>query len=757
MFYPSLFNYLYLIPRYFVLFYGVRQFATFKAGQTLCILLGINDLLKYLFNMMRFTFPKINRAFALSPIVLASTSLFSCALLAEDNLDVIEVHGQQLNKTAHLGNVDALLKEQGVDFSAAGGMSSLPILNGMMGDRIKVLIDGADITAACANHMNPPLSYISANQVQTMSVVAGISPVSAAGDNIAGVISVNSINPQFNDNTDLVWHLGYLSGQYRSNNEGKSLGAGVSWASSTVSIEYQGAYEDAQSYHDGHGDIVLDTLYRAQNHSVTAAFRDEKQQLALKLNHQSIPFQGFPNQYMDMTDNKSVGLTSQYQRQIASGEFTAQVNWHHVTHKMGFFSEEKTGMMPMNTDAKDLSYQLQWRLELGAERTLILGHAYHDYQLDDWWPAIEGSMMMGPNDFININEGQRQRFAAFAELEQQLSAKWQLSSGIRVEYVRTQTGEVAGYSDGMNVGMGGMMDINAAAAEAFNALEREQADSLIDVSLLARYTLSANESIEVGFARKNRAPNLYERYSWGRSTMATTMIGWFGDANGYVGDPDLKPETAHTISASYLQKSDEEDWTFSANLWFTKVSDFVDAQQISHFNSGTTDATVRNILQFTNLDATLFGSKLNASYKVVDSQTWGQWRLMAQLSATHGRRDSGDGPLYQIKPLQGEIALQQQVGRWQNALAWQWVAGKSSVDKRRLENTTDSYHLLNISSQTTLGDVNLTLSVTNLLDEEYQMPLGGVSIAQYKNDSSQGFMQLAGEGRSVNFGVNYQF
>jgi iron complex outermembrane recepter protein len=698
----------------------------------------------------------------LSPIVLGFVAAYSPTLFADEETDIIEVHGQQLNKNGYLGNVDALLKEQGVDFSAAGGMSSLPILNGMMGDRVKVLVDGADITAACANHMNPPLSYISANQVQSMNVVAGISPVSVAGDNIAGVIQVNSIDPQFNNSNRLTWHSGYVSGQYRSNNQGKSVGVGASFASSWFSLDYQGAYDDAQSYQNGRGEKVLDTLYRAQNHSLTAAFQDDKQQLAVKLNHQSIPFQGFPNQYMDMTDNKSLGLTSQYQRQIEQGEFEAQFNWHQVNHEMGFFSNEKVGMMPMNTDAKDVSYQLQWRLALASEQHLILGHAYYDYRIEDWWPAIEGSMMMGPNDYININDGQRQRVAAFAELEQQLNSNWQLSTGIRIEQVVTNAGEVAGYSDGMSMGgmgtnMGGMMDVNVAAAQAFNALDRKQSDTLIDISVLTRYKLSPSDSFEFGIARKNRAPNLYERYSWGRSTMATTMIGWFGDGNGYVGNPELKPETAHTVSVGYNMNARDDVWQFSANLWYTNVSDFVDADIIGSFNNGESDATKRNILQFTNLDATLYGSQFETVYQLTNTSSLGLIGLNFKLSTTHGKRDKSNEPLYQIKPLQTELSLQQQKGDWQNALEWQWVAKKDSVDERRIENTTDGYHLINLTSQTTIGSLKLSFSVTNLFDQYYQLPLGGVSIAEYKKDGALGYQQLSGEGRSFNFGLNYQF
>jgi len=70
---------------------------------------------------------------------------------------------------------------------------------------------------------------------------------------------------------------------------------------------------------------------------------------------------------------------------------------------------------------------------------------------------------------------------------------------------------------------------------------------------------------------------------------------------------------------------------------------------------------------------------------------------------------------------------------------------------------TDSYQLLAISSQKTWQNLTFKLAITNLLDEYYQQPLGGVSIANYKQDISNGFEQLAGQGRSYNASVSYQF
>ena len=702
----------------------------------------------------------IQSTYLLSPLALLISGFLSPTVLADDNdLEVIEVHGHAQNKHLSLGSSESLLSNLGVDFSAAGGVSNLPILNGLMGDRVKVLVDGADVTAACANHMNPPLSYISANQITSYKVVAGVSPISAGGDNIAGVISVNSISPQYGESSDLAWHSGYVSAKYSSIDNGRKLGVGARLASDTFSFNYQGSFSDADSYENGNGDVVLDTLYRAQNHSLTGAIRDKKQQLVIKLTHQKIPYQGFANQYMDMTDNTSYGAIAQYKRSFENSEFEGQVNWHSVKHEMGFFSKEKTGMMPMETDSQDISTQLKWRITLDKNSSLLLGQEYYNYRIDDWWPAIEGSAMMGPNDYVNINNGKRERIALFAEYESQINKKLWLNTGVRVERVNTQVDEVQAYNDGMSMmDMGSMSSANnAMAANDFNNADRNKTDTIVDANLLANYQITLYDELQLGLARKNRAPNLYERYSWGVSNMATTMIGWYGDANGYIGNPELDVETANTISATYSKTAKDDNWRVSANVWYTDVNDYIDANIVRSFNSYGLANTSRNILQFSNVDATLYGAKIDVSKSLYQSKPFGEWVLTANVTSTRGKRDDTNQPLYQIKPLHTKLTLSQQIGLFENALSWEWVDTKSRVDFNRLESQTHSYNLVNLSSKATFNALTLSAEVTNLFDEFYELPLGGVSIAALKQDSSTGFTQLAGQGRSFNISASYAF
>ena len=85
----------------------------------------------------------------------------------------------------------------GVSLYGAGGISSLPVIHGLADDRLRVQVDGMDLMPACPNHMNSVLSYIDPTKVATVTVFAGVSPVSVGGDSIGGTTQVKSAPPEF--------------------------------------------------------------------------------------------------------------------------------------------------------------------------------------------------------------------------------------------------------------------------------------------------------------------------------------------------------------------------------------------------------------------------------------------------------------------------------------------------------------------------------------------------------------------------------
>jgi iron complex outermembrane receptor protein len=653
----------------------------------------------------------------------------------------------------------ALVNQPGYSVYAAGGVSALPALRGLADDRIKILIDGAETTAACGNHMNSPLSYISPSQVGGARVMPGLSPVSQGGDNIAGVIAIDSPAPVFATGDSVVTN-GTISLQSRSVDHGVAAGLSTGIASNWLSIIYSGATTRADSYKDGNGDKVLDTLYKATNQSVTLAAKADAGLWTLKAGQQDIPYQGFPNEYMDMTHNRSSFANLDYQGAFGWGKLDARVYWQEVNHDMGFFSDERAGTMPMNTEGQDDGYRVQIELPLG-QGVARVGQELHRTHLDDWWPGVADSMMMGPNPYVNIHDGHRNRTALYGEWEGKLADKWGGIFGIREESVRMDTGTVQDYGCGM------MCGADDAAAKSFNAANRSRHDNNLDLSLVAHREVDSTLSYEFGVAQKTRSPSLYERYSWGRGTMAMTMIGWFGDGNGYVGNLDLKPEVARTLSATVdWHANDGHAWRLTATPFYTKVKDFIDVDSVGTFSpSGGMDmggrmnmgggmnmGPTRALLQFANHDATLYGVNVAGAAQLWSSAGWGTGTIKGKIDWTRGKRDDG-GDLYHIMPLNALLTLVQTQGAWSGEVQLEAVARKSRVDQRRDELATAGYGLANLVGKYQFAKaIEATLGVRNLFNRQYALPLGGVDLAQ-----GSGFAPLVGQGRSIDAGVSVKF
>jgi len=690
----------------------------------------------------------------LAPSVLTSSLLagFPLPVLADHlTLPSVDVQAEQgYEESAHAlntGDAAGLLEAHpSVDLYQAGGVSALPSIRGLNDDRIKFTIDGASITSACGNHMNPALSYIAPGNVGSIDVFAGITPVSMGGDSIAGTINVNSPAPDFAHDEKLLVE-GSASTFYRSNNNGLSADIKASAANQNLSIGFSGGVDRAQSYEDGNGNKVNSTQFDRRHQTINLGLKGDVQSLNIKLGHQDILYQGYANQRMDMTGNNSDSISAQYKHQFNWGKLDASVFWQQVKHDMGFFSSEKTGTMPMKADGEDYGYSLKLDLPLDQTHLLRLGNDYHRQTLDDYWPPVAGSAMMSPNTFKNINNGKRERFGLFTELESKWSPEWQTMLGIRDDYVRMDTGNVQAYN---------AMGADNTAAIAFNGRNRSENDNHIDLTASAKYEGSKTNSIEFGYARKTRSPNLYERYTWGRGDMAMAMIGWFGDVNGYVGDINLKPETANTLSATFnWHDANKQAWELTLTPHYSYIQDYIGVNKIGTMGMMLNS---RPSFQFNNQDAQIYGVEATWKAALWDGGDFGKGRLLGNASWMRGERASDGQDLYHMMPLNARVAIEQNKAAWTNAVELELVNQKTRVDDIRLEPKTAGYSLVNLRSSYQWKNARLDVAANNLFDKYYELPLGGVAYAGWKAAGSVGAIgALPGMGRSINVGltVNY--
>ncbi|CAI8766015.1 putative TonB-dependent receptor [Methylococcus capsulatus] len=677
-------------------------------------------------------------------------------------------------KKAQTMDTASLFKDvPGVSLYTGGGVSSLPAIHGMADDRVKILVNGMNITSACSNHMNPALSYVAPASVGKASIMAGVTPVSQGGDSIGGTISVDPAAPSFAKAGQMAY-TGKLGGMFRSNSDTFGNNFSGSIASEDFAFDYGGSWAKGNNYMAGNGGpTVLPTRYLSTNMNLRASTKLDNGFLSADVTGQYIPYQGFPNQRMDVAENTGLLGGFSYENSFDWGKLDARVYYHSTWHLMDLLPDRKKGNMPMKADGSDLGYRVRAHLPVDDVHTVRVGSEYFQQGLQDWWP---GQGMHMPQDFLSINDGQRNRLGTFAEWEANWNKEWLTQLGVRNDMVWMNTGRVQGYDNGA---------FYSFWATPFNAANRSRVDHNFDVTATTAFTPDANSRYELGLSRKQRSPNLYERYAWAGPN---SMITWFGDGNSYLGNLDLKPEAAYTATFTANWHDERQQvWSVSLTPYYTRVNDYIYGQKVAQYSNGF------HGMQFVNLShADMYGGDFSARYAFLPESPAGSFA--AKVVAAYVRGVGNDGQrsmgcpyvgtslaglcnnaqqfwpvngflaptsvnLYHMMPLNATVSLEHSIPAGSavvdSAISVNLVDSKTAVAQSYAEPTTPGYVLLNLRTSYQREHLRVDVGADNLLNKLYYHPLGGVDIVE--SIKAQDVVRLPAIGRSVYVSLNLEF
>ena len=655
-----------------------------------------------------------------------------------------------------------------------GGFSSLPMIQGLSDDRIKIKIDGMDLIASCANHMNAPLSYSDPVNIKNISVLAGLSAVDQGGDNIGGVIKIDTVKPIFSVDENQIFS-GQFGTKYKSNNKTISANISLNTADQDTALSYFGSYVKAENYYAGgtfkdaglaasdrgwlDSDEVGSTAYKNQNHQVSFSKVIDNEIYQVIAAYHDSPYENFDNQRMDSVGNKNYQLNLSQKGEYEWGKLTSRIYVDDTNHKHNFGPDKQytynnmSGQsygMPMEADGITAGLAVDTEIFLNDQDTLKVGSEIQYYQLDDTWASNSGEGMMTGNAFLNINNGKRNRFDIYGQLDSLWTENWITSLGARLGIVQTDSDDVHGYNQTNNMGSNQLAD-----SDTFNASKRKKTDENIDISLLTRYNMEEDSSIELGYSMKTRSPNLYQRYTWSTWTMAANMNNLYGDGNGYVGNIDLEPETAHKIGLVLNHQDDNKNWRIKINPYYTYISDYIDANVIANRGDG-----YRN-LKFDNQTATIYGLDVGADMHLFQTLNFGNFNLLSKFNYQKGRNTDADTDLYNMMPPNLTLAINQNVGSWNNSLSMLLVDKKDNVNSTRQERETAGFTKFDFVTSYQWESVSIIGEVENILDKSYADPLGGEYLGQGATMSTgitrANGTQVYAMGRSFNVALSYSF
>ena len=655
-----------------------------------------------------------------------------------------------------------------------GGFSSLPMIQGLSDDRIKIKIDGMDLIASCANHMNAPLSYSDPVNIKNISVLAGLSAVDQGGDNIGGVIKIDTVKPIFSVDENQIFS-GQFGTKYKSNNKTISANISLNTADQDTALSYFGSYVKAENYYAGgtfkdaglaasdrgwlDSDEVGSTAYKNQNHQVSFSKVIDNEIYQVIAAYHDSPYENFDNQRMDSVGNKNYQLNLSQKGEYEWGKLTSRIYVDDTNHKHNFGPDKqytynnRSGQsygMPMEADGITAGLAVDTEIFLNDQDTLKVGSEIQYYQLDDTWASNSGEGMMTGNAFLNINNGKRNRFDIYGQLDSLWTENWITSLGARLGIVQTDSDDVHGYNQTDSMSSNQLAD-----SDTFNASKRKKTDENIDISLLTRYNMEEDSSIELGYSMKTRSPNLYQRYTWSTWTMAANMNNLYGDGNGYVGNIDLEPETAHKIGLVLNHQDDNKNWRIKINPYYTYISDYIDANVIANRGDG-----YRN-LKFDNQTATIYGLDVGADMHLFQTLNFGNFNLLSKFNYQKGRNTDADTDLYNMMPPNLTLAINQNVGSWNNSLSMLLVDKKDNVNSTRQERETAGFTKFDFVTSYQWESVSIIGEVENILDKSYADPLGGEYLGQGATMSTgitrANGTQVYAMGRSFNVALSYSF
>lgn len=504
-----------------------------------------------------------------------------------------------------------------------GGTDGDPVIRGMAGSRLGILLNGENILGGCGNRMDPPTAYVFPSTYDAVTVLKGPQSVLYGPGNSAGVVLFERIpqqyaEPAFSGNAALTFGSWDRNDQFLDLRAGNPIGT----------VQLIGSRTSAGDYKDGAGRRVHSQYERWSLQSVVGWTPDANTVLELTATL-SDGEAAYADRMMDGSKfaRRHLGfrfLRSDLAGVIESVDANAFVNdVDHVMDNFSLRSFSPSMMMPnpMASNPDRLTYGGRVNLHLnvdGLDR-LVLGS---DYQANRH--TIRRSMNEALNSYRNLPRVKDAEFEAagiYGELTRDLGQRNRILAGARLDFWRAQD-----FRETVALGMMGS-ETNPTAKES-------RRDQLPSGFVRYEHEVLHGTTAFIGIGHAQRFPDYWELFN----KESLTSLSAFHS----------KAEKMTQLDAGLTYQSN--GLAVSLSVFANRVDDYLlieSGVQKPAGMMGTRSATVTR-----NVDASTFGGELSLVYRFAE-----YWQADASLASVRGRNRSDSIPLAQQPPLEAKLGL----------------------------------------------------------------------------------------------------
>ncbi|HUH86858.1 MAG TPA: TonB-dependent copper receptor [Pusillimonas sp.] len=520
-----------------------------------------------------------------------------------------------------------------------GGSNGDPVLRGMFGSRLNILMNGTSMPGACPARMDAPSSYISPENFDELTVIKGPQSVLWGPGSSAGTIRFNRLPPGFTE-LGVLFDGRLTGGSWGRNDQALDLGAGNDKVYARVTANHS----HSQDYKDGDGNIVA-SRWDKWNADVALGFTPDADTVIELSAGTGDGEARYAGRGMDGAQFKRESLGLRFEKDNMGKvlrKVEAMLYYNHADHVMDNYSLRTFtpggGMsMPMasNVDRSTWGARVAATLDLADTLSLVTG-----MDMQDSSHRRRNAMGRGAwRDQAWNKDAQMNNLGAFGELTWSMSESSRLIGGARVDRASAKD-----HRPGTG---GGMM-----AAASPTAGERRSETLLSGFVRYEQDLVSLPATFYVGLGHVQRFPDYWELFS--------PTLGPQGEPNAFAG---VRPEKTTQLDLGLQYETETLQAWVSA--YVGRVNDFI-----------LFDYSTRNMMgalsQARNVDARIAGGEMGVSFKPAS-----RWRLGTTLAYAWGKNTSDNMAMAQMPPLEARFSAAYDDGVWSGGALWRLVASQS--------------------------------------------------------------------------------
>lgn len=260
-----------------------------------------------------------------------------------------------------------------------GGHAGDPVLRGLSGSRIGILLDGTSLLGGCGGRMDPPTAYVFPESYDSITVIKGPQTVRYGGGHLAGTVLIDRETERF-DEPGFRGLTSLTVGSFERNDELIDLTGGAPQGY----VRFIGTRSESDNYEDGDGNEVHSFYERLSGTAILGWTPD-----ADTLIEASADISEAEAAYADRGMDGVVFDREGYKLSLERGHISpllskasAEVYYNYIDHVMDNFSLRDNAGMKMLKNPDRTTWGGRAEMELNAADNLVLTVGA-DYRRDE--------------------------------------------------------------------------------------------------------------------------------------------------------------------------------------------------------------------------------------------------------------------------------------------------------------------------------------------------------------------------------------